>query len=328
MKYLAVSSLIRFISIFSSIASGYVSYSISPQIFANLDPVLNLFISVIVMLIVFLFGAYIEILMGIKSITNANRNILIRIDDNELKAQKVNDYFRLFKYSQYHEQVADIIKKLLAAVDTEICQKEETTILKVYRKSLIKELEKCSCSIEEITSGRIPVYEDRVRYFWRDEIMTNVKHNIWTTNVSIFEGSFGRNADPDLIEAQANAITQNNVKFIRVFVFDPYGNEDLEQLRKLMRIQIKIGISVWAIEEKTFNNIPGRYIEAIGCADFMILDESVIYLTHSENGIVKRTELIRHPAKLKTAIEISKSIMGASWEINFENIDTLIIKAE
>lgn len=203
---------------------------------------------------------------------------------------------------------------------------DDDTLSYVFYKEIRFELDSCKKNIDRINKGSVGIYQEKVRNFWRDKIMRRIQISLWTTNISPFEGSFGRTNNPDLIKAQAEAIKQRNVKITRVFIYDPRGSEDFNLLKELMKAQINIGIEVRAIPIRVFKEIKGYFPTPIHSEDFMILDNKWLYLTNTDEERVTSTELIGDSWYVDPGIEYSKEIHRQSFLLTLENIEDKIVK--
>jgi len=127
-------------------------------------------------------------------------------------------------------------------------------------------------------------HPDEAKDFWREQIMGHTEQSLWTTNLP---GTFGRKTDPELLQAQRQAIG-NGLKITRLFVYDPEDARDCREVRDAAQRQLEAGVEVWCMREGAFNWYETDLHTEIGDRDFMILDDRYVYVTQTRRYGVSR----------------------------------------
>ena len=187
-------------------------------------------------------------------------------------------------------------------------------ILSLYVDQAYNAVADCDNRLQAIKHGRIKIIFEETRDFW-SQMISNIEHHFFTTNYSMFEGSYGRQNLPNLIKIQettAGRLRDDN--FERLFI---YENEDeLSHLQQTIKAQKEAGIKILLLEKRKYDELAANqgWLERIGSKDYSIIDGEYLYLSHIKDGIVTHAEMIRDGESLKAATKFTRIIKDYARE--------------
>jgi hypothetical protein len=190
-----------------------------------------------------------------------------------------------------------------------------------------------------VRNGRLDVVKRGVtRAFYLHNVIGMAQKSIWTTNFGRPGYTMGGAPERVLIAPQEEA-RDRGVRITRVFVYDAnMDSQEIADRRHVMDAQIKAGIEVRVISVAAFNRLAEdeESQDAIGSNDFMIIDNTMLYLTFqhkprvvrsiSESGSEPLPEITAtlfrdegNSARLEAARRFSVLVQDASDEVNATN---------
>ncbi|MEP0265241.1 TIR domain-containing protein [Dokdonia sp.] len=175
-------------------------------------------------------------------------------------------------------------------------------------------------NLTKINGRTINIFDTyHITHFWTKEIMTRVSQTIWTTNL---RGTNGRKNKNEFIDVQKKAI-KRGVSISRVFVFSPEDNQDCNDLKKVIKEQLEVGILVYIITQENFNKSIDNAVHETTILDFMIIDNQYAYKTiiDRESYFIKELKFEDYDKELDK-LNSTKTQIEKEW-IPIKNIDDL-----
>jgi hypothetical protein len=208
------------------------------------------------------------------------------------------------------DELAETIKfELSKCLDEAFYFKEQGNPLSNVFVSLpLRLMDNLGKTLRSAAGGRLSITDQRFfETMWKDEIIGNVENYIWTTNT---RGSFARRPDQRYLMTQKELLSKR-IHIERVFIIGTNETDDeLVDLVLVMAQQMEIGVRVRFIMEDVFRTeYEDKLNASVGGIDFMVLDNSYVYLTNSDRhkNLVLGASLA-NDNRVMPAIDMAKSI--------------------
>lgn len=250
----------------------------------------------------FVISVVIALTLSVLQLTLSNRNIEKNMEEIGNKFPVILTKEKLSYDERLSDSILNISHKSIEIIDSFSSSGREHCIENIYLNEVYKTVNDCENKLDQIKNGVIRVITAETRDFW-SKMIQNVNSSFFTTNYSMFNGSFGRINSEALLEIQKQTINRiGKGKFERLFVFDT--EDEFVKLKDLIEAQKNIGINVRAINRSEYKRVAGNqgWIQRVGSADFSIIDNKYLYVTHLENGNVSHIEMIKDDVRLKDAL--------------------------
>jgi hypothetical protein len=183
--------------------------------------------------------------------------------------------------------------------------------------------------LRDVASGELPLrHHPVVRAFWIESVFGRADHSIWTTYVDKIGATMGGENDRQLLAAQSAAIARK-VEVTRLFVHPVHMNEaEILERRAVMRAQLEVGVKIQTVDDNVFgeNAAAHKWVGNVGSRDFMIIDGSLLYLTHLLKDRQEAAEAVlisgqRQPERLVAAERFRDELVAHANEITVDNVD-------
>lgn len=146
--------------------------------------------------------------------------------------------------------------------------------------------------LSKISVGSLVIFDStKAPNFWKKHMTKYTNKTIWTINTP---GTLGRKMDKKLIDKMARIVEgePEPIELTRVFVIYEKNKSDIKNVLRTMEGQLNAGVNVGAVFEDDFNSSSQELFERIHSRDFMIIDESLLYITHVSGGVQDRAKTI------------------------------------
>ncbi|MDH3324727.1 MAG: hypothetical protein OEL89_03755 [Candidatus Peregrinibacteria bacterium] len=221
---------------------------------------------------------------------------------------------RLSSNNKLRESILNISNRSIEIISSKSFSGNRVCIDNIYINEVYKTVTDCENKLEQINNGMIRVITEETREFWSQMIM-NVSSSFFTTNYSMFNGSYGRINSSPLLELQKETINRINGKYERLFIYE--SEEELKELSELLTAQRDIGIEVKVISREQYNSVARKknWFQRIGSPDFSIIDNEYLYVSYLDDGNISHIELIRDVVRLKDALTFTGIIRDYTRDI-------------
>lgn len=219
---------------------------------------------------------------------------------------------------QLLEELSKAGEKACKACDSVLA--ESSYWSQFWREETLANIESCIERLNSLGDGTLQIYDKATfpKLFW-ENIMGSVQKTIWTTN-DIGSSSFGNTLDFALLALQKEA-ADRGVKITRVFIYDQFNEEKMDELVSVMANQLFYDIEVLTITTRQLTTIYDEVGYELDTPDFMIIDDTLAYLTrfHFKSKSFQNT-LITSKEALSRRLTIKKRVMKLAEKITDKNI--------
>jgi len=248
--------------------------------------------------------------------TKELNNLLKEYEPSALETDPMHSVIAGILNISHRDMIIDLFAGLTEAfIKIDAYRNQEDQWLAIMPEFADRSLLRTVAQITDIALSSRIVLETRddARNFWKQKVLKFAKSSIVTTNLP---GTFGRQVSDDVINAQRKAIEDKNLKDLtitRLFIYDPNNEEDLDRLNRAIAKQLEINVQVSVIDQSILNFTLGNLKQHIRSLDFMIIDDSYVYITNADEPY--SVEFTSNPVVLDFAKQLWDEMISDSEPI-------------